>query len=309
MMRQHIAAFLAAFAACALAEFKLDNVFSSNMVLQQQTPISFFGTSKATDKISATFNGRTVDAVPDEKGDWRVTFPAMEASDENISATFSDGKNTVVLKDILIGEVWFCSGQSNMAMPIQKKPVTNWSAMDCEKVVAEANYPAIRYAYQAHTINKLRKLPATYHRDLPNGWVKCSPDTAHHFGAAAYFFGLELYKQYNVPIGLINASWGGTRIQPWISREGHLNAGLLSDVAAIDRQTMDDKAIEAATNAEYKRFAKDFSEWHKKFEAAYSEAKAASAEWSKPDFDDSSWGAPTHLKSAKCHVIWSRCTF
>ena len=306
MKRTLAFATLLALASSALAAIKLDPVFTSNMVLQQQMPISFFGTSVGASKITATFHGETVETEPAPDGSWKVTFPAKEASHENFTAVFTDGTDTVKLDDILIGEVWFCSGQSNMAMPIGKTPRHGWSAKDCEKVVAEANYPEIRYAYQRLTKSALKKLPARYTN--ADGWVKCSPDTAHYFGAAAYFFGLELHKTYNVPVGLINASWGGTRIQPWISYEGYVNAGLMTEAEAFKKADMNEQEMKEFTETEYKRFTDELSAWHSRyFQLRLPEAK--NDEWSKPDFNDSDWKATSHLDREKCFVLLSRCPF
>ncbi len=298
---------LLALASSTFAAIKLDPVFTSNMVLQQQMPISFFGTSVGASKITATFHGETKETEPAPDGSWKVTFPAREASHDNLTAVFTDGTDTVKLDDILIGEVWFCSGQSNMAMPIGKTPRPGWSAKDCEKVVAEANYPEIRYAFQKLTKSGLKKLPARYTN--ADGWVKCSPDNAHYFGAAAYFFGLELHKTYNVPIGLINSSWGGTRIQTWISYEGYVNAGLMTEADAFKKADMNEQAMQKFTEAEYKRFSDELTAWHPTFKERLSSVKTDVAEWSKTDFNDSDWNATKHLDRDKCFALWSRCAF
>ena len=196
---------------------RLDSVFSSNMVLQQGKPIAFFGTADPGLNILVSFNGRTVKSKADAKGNWKTEFPAMKAGNTPYTVTVSGGKDKLELKDILIGEVWFCSGQSNMEMPIGKVFRRGWSAQNCEQEVANANYPEIRYAFQRLVASHNAELPAQYSPKLPKGWVKCSPATAPQFSAAAYFFGRKLYQDLQIPIGLINASWGGSRIEPWIS--------------------------------------------------------------------------------------------
>ena len=234
-MGKILTAFAAAvlFSAGAFADLKVDPVFSSNMVLQQHQPIAFFGTADRGDEITVEFNGRAVSAKVGENGKWRAEFPPMEASSINRSVKITDGKKLVELKDILIGEVWFCSGQSNMQMPIGAKFNRGWSAQNCEQEVADAKYPEIRYAFQRLISSHNQLQPAVYER--AKGWVKCDPSVAHYFSATAYFFGRKLHQDLKVPVGLINASWGGTRMEPWISDDGYAVAGIESDLKQIHR--------------------------------------------------------------------------
>ena len=117
------------------AALKVDPVFSSNMVLQQQKPIKFFGTADQGTSVQVEFNGKTVTAKADDKGEWTAEFPAMNAGKTSYTVKISDGKSTIELKDVLIGEVWFCSGQSNMQMPIGSRFRRGWSALNCEREV------------------------------------------------------------------------------------------------------------------------------------------------------------------------------
>ena len=223
-MKRVLTLFVFAFASFwAVATVKLDPVFGSNMVLQQQRPISFFGTADKGATVKVEFNGKTVTAKADETGKWKAEFPAMKAGKTNYKVKVSDGKSKIELKDILIGEVWFCSGQSNMQLQIGKKFKRGSTAQNCIEEVANAKYPEIRYAMQKHVLSPGKAVPAQYSYF---GWVKCNPKDAYYFSAVAYFFGRKLYQDLDVPIGLINSSWGGTMIQPWISIEGFRNAGI-----------------------------------------------------------------------------------
>ena len=133
-----------AVAAMVSAAVKMDPVFGSHMVLQQEKPISFFGTAAPNSKVNVEFNSKTVSAGVDAQGRWTAVFPAMKASKTPYEVNVTDGKTKIKLVDILIGEVWFCSGQSNMSMPIGSKFVRGWSAKDCVQEVANANYPDTR---------------------------------------------------------------------------------------------------------------------------------------------------------------------
>ena len=308
-MGKILTAFAAAvlFSAGAFADLKVDPVFSSNMVLQQHQPIAFFGTADRGDEITVEFNGRAVSAKVGENGKWRAEFPPMEASSINRSVKITDGKKLVELKDILIGEVWFCSGQSNMQMPIGAKFNRGWSAQNCEQEVADAKYPEIRYAFQRLISSHNQLRPAVYER--AKGWVKCDPSVAHYFSATAYFFGRKLHQDLKVPVGLINASWGGTRMEPWISDDGYAVAGIESDLKQIHRFRMDAFEKKVFEDNENKRFADQMTVWHPLFEAAGKQAKADAAAWSSPGFDDSAWEAAKPQQTPKYVARWYRKTF
>ena len=289
------------------AELKVDPVFSSNMVLQQQKPITFFGTADKDASVKVEFNGKTVTAKADENGKWKAEFPAMNAGKTNYTVKISDGKKNIKLNDILIGEVWFCSGQSNMAMPIGKKFSRGWSAENCEKEVENAQYPEIRYANQKGMIAHQKILPAQYWNW--NCWVKCEPKNADRFSAAAYFFGRKLHQDLNVPIGLIRAAWGGTRIEPWISLEGYKAAGLEKDLKTIERFDLDEEGKKAYEEKEAKRFAGAMKKWYPLFEQANAVAKEKAQGWNAIDYDDSSWKKATNQHPWKFIVRWYRTKF
>ena len=294
-------------AAGAFAAVKLDTVFSSNMVLQQQRPISFFGTADPGAEVKVQFNGKTVAAKAAENGSWKADFPAMQAGSTPYTVTVTDGKTKIELKDVLIGEVWFCSGQSNMQMPIGQKFRRGWSALNCEQEVANAKYPEIRYAFQTLVPSHNVPLPAQYR--FASGWVKCSPETAHYFSAVSYFFGRKLYQDLKVPIGLINASWGGTKIEPWISQEGYKAFGPASDLKLVEQFKIDAAAKKAYEEKEAKRFADAMKAWHPLFEAAGADARAKARSWSNVDFDDSAWNPASEAVPRTYAVRWFRLKF
>ncbi|MBO5990311.1 MAG: 9-O-acetylesterase, partial [Lentisphaeria bacterium] len=124
----------------------MDPVFSSNMVLQQDYPRAIFGTADKNTSVKVEFNGKTVSAKTDKNGNWRAEFPAMKAGKTNYTVKISDGKSKIELKDILIGEVWFCSGQSNMGMRVGRKYQRGSTAINCTQEVANSDYPEIRFA-------------------------------------------------------------------------------------------------------------------------------------------------------------------
>lgn len=308
-MGKILTAFAAAvlFAAGAVADLKMDPVFSSNMVLQQERPITFFGTANKGATVKVEFNGRSVTAKAGDNGEWKAEFPAMKAGKTNYTVRISDGSKSIVLNDVLIGEVWFCSGQSNMQMPIGKVFRRGWSAENCEKEVADAKHPEIRYAFQRLVSSHNKPLPAQYSQ--AKGWVKCDPSNAHYFSATAYFFGRKLNQDLDVPVGLINASWGGTRIEPWISDSGYTAAGIESDLKTINRFKMDDAAKKQYEAKETKRFADAMAAWHPLFEKAGAGAKANAQGWEAVDLDETSWKPAKVEYQGKYYARWYRTGF
>jgi len=184
----------------AAASVRLPRVFGAKMVLQQQAPIQVWGWADAGEKVTVKISENEKSTTADANGEWRVTLPAMPAGGPyEMTVTAS---NKVSLSDVLVGEVWLCSGQSNMEWNVE-------SSADGPQEVAAANYPQIRLFQISHS-QAGQPMP-----DVEAEWKPCRPDTVKGFSGVGYFFGRELHKQLNVPVGLINASWGGTRIEPW----------------------------------------------------------------------------------------------
>lgn len=179
------------------------------MVLQRNAEITIWGWASAGEHVTATFNGKQRKTTASPEGNWSLEFPKMKAGGPYTLKI--SGKNDILLKDILIGDVWLCSGQSNMVHQMNIHDVTY--AED----IANANYPEIRH-FKVPTKTDLQG-PS---KDLDGGsWEAAVSDEVRPFSAVAYFFAQKLYKKYGVPIGLINASVGGTPIESWINEEGY----------------------------------------------------------------------------------------
>jgi sialate O-acetylesterase len=193
---------------CSIAQIRLPQLVSDGMVLQRDAKINIWGWALPSEKVSIKFKGKQYKAITDAAGKWKVVLSPQKAGGP-YTMTIS-GSNTIMLNDILIGDVWFCSGQSNMVLPMERVK---------EKYpdeIANANYPQIRNFF-VPTLSDVNKL----HADLPPGiWVKATSEGVLGFGAASYFFARQLYQKYHVPIGIINSSVGGTPIQAWISEDG-----------------------------------------------------------------------------------------
>ena len=195
---------------CALAsgDLKLSNVFSDHMVLQRDMPVPVWGWAKPGDKIAVEFAGQRVTATADDMGKWSVRLARLSAAaiPSKLIASLEDGSAKQEITDVLVGEVWLCSGQSNMQMRLG-------ATADFEKEQALANFPMIRVFEEKSTVSPVPT-------EQPNGaWVPCSPVTVRHISAVTYYFGRNLYQKLNMPIGLINSSVGGSLIETWTSLE------------------------------------------------------------------------------------------
>ena len=296
---------LIAVAAMVSAAIELDPVFGSHMVLQQEKPISFFGKGTPGSNVTVNFNNKTVSVKVDVQGRWTAVFPAMKGAKTPYEVNVTDGKTKIKLVDILIGEVWFCSGQSNMSMPIGKKFVKGWSVRNCETEVANANYPEMRFAVQKGVSSLNKKMPA----NNVEGWIKCTPAVAHSLSATAYFFGRKLHKDLNIPIGLIRASWSGSAIEPWISNEGYHKFGPTIDSQLVKKYSFDEAGRIKYEEQEQLRFSKEMAQWHKLYESAGAAAREKSASWSNVNIDESAW-KPATLRFPRIYLTrWFRVKF
>jgi sialate O-acetylesterase len=185
------------------ADVKLPKIFSSNMVLQQGIKIPVWGWAENGERITVSFNGQTVRTKADNEGKWKVNL-----SEQNYGGPYDlivQGKNTIDLQNVMVGEVWVCSGQSNMEWQVV-------NSNNAEEEVAAADYQGIRLFTVPKAVAQFPK------DDISEGeWVECSPETVAGFSAIGYFFGRDLHQELNVPIGLIHTSWGGTVAETWIS--------------------------------------------------------------------------------------------
>lgn len=189
------------------AGLRLPRVFGDHMVLQRGVAVPVWGWGTSGSKVTVSVAGRTAFTKCGTNGRWKLTVPPMPPGGPHEMTVESDSK--LLLKDVLIGDVWFASGQSNMAWPVSK-------TVDANKEIAAADLPSVRLLQVQRTTSAvpLDDLTST------TAWTVCSPKTAGVFSAVAYFFGRDLHKHLNVPVGLIHSSWGGTAAEAWTSRGG-----------------------------------------------------------------------------------------
>lgn len=204
MKNKFLVLLLACCAMCAKASVTVSKIFTNNMVLQRDKEIKIWGWADKGESITVSLNGQSVKSKADKTGNWIVALKPM-AFGGPFQMKVSGKKNAIEFANIVIGDVYICSGQSNMEWVINN---TN----DAGKEIAESKYPQIRLFTVAKATSYQPK------KDIEGGeWQECGPQTIGDFSAVAYFFGRKLNKDLNIPIGLINSSWGGTNIQTWIS--------------------------------------------------------------------------------------------
>jgi len=207
------------------AQVRLPQLISDGMVLQRETQTHAWGWAQPGEKVAVKFDRHTYKAVTAADGRWLVTLPALKAGGP-YSMDISAG-NHIVIHDILIGDVWFCSGQSNMVLPMERVKERY------PEEIAKADHPQIRNFFIS-TVSDISKV----HDDLPTGkWEAANPKSVLGFGAATFFFAKQLYNKYHVPIGIINSSVGGTPIQAWISEEGIKNISQYADRLTVLKDT------------------------------------------------------------------------
>lgn len=190
------------------AQVVLPRLIRDSMILQRDQKVNLWGWASPGEKMTVNFNGKKYRLKADEAGNWKMQIPATKAGGPYTIDIIASNK--IIIKNILFGDVWFCSGQSNMVHQIELHKYRY--ATD----ISEANYPGIRQ-FWIPTLTNLQQ-PA---KDIPTGyWKSANPIDVLQFSAVAYFFAKKLYDQYHIPIGLINASVGGSPIEAWMSEEG-----------------------------------------------------------------------------------------
>ena len=183
-------------------DVRLAGIFTDHMVLQRDRRVPVWGTAAAGEKVRVVLGKQVHNTEADQDGRWKVTLAELPAGGPH--SLVVQARNTLTIEDVLIGEVWLASGQSNMAMPVRR-------CKDAQAEQAAANFPKLRM----FTVKKSAQLAPV--DDCQGAWQVCSPRTVAGFSGTAYYFGRRLHKELGVPVGLINSSWGGTAIEAWTS--------------------------------------------------------------------------------------------
>ncbi len=255
--------FLAALLAAALrGDVTLAPLFTDGAVLQRGKPVPIWGRAEPGEKITVSFAGQRREATPDAAGRWLVLLEPLAATAQGGDLTVA-GKNTLVLRDVVVGEVWLASGQSNMEWPVSR-------AADAAAEIAAADFPLLRHV-------KIERAVAEAPADTvkTSGWQRTTPQTAGAFTAVGYFFARDLHRKLGVPVGVINSTWGGTPIEAWMSP-----AALAGDprFAVVAERWRGNLAAFPAAQAAYDA---DLAAWTKAEAAAKAQGAPAHAAWLK----------------------------
>lgn len=232
MSRLALLAALCAFPLPLMAAVKVPALFSDHMVLQSGKPVAVWGTADAGEKVTVTIGAQEKAVTAGQDGAWNVKLDALSASSEPLTLRI----NTLTIKDVLVGEVWLGSGQSNMAMTVK-------GAKDVDASKAAASLPQVRVFTEGSGA------AGTPQSGGKGSWIVCSPDTVERFSATAYFFGRSLHEELKTPVGLIISAVGGTPIESWIdasAQKAHPGLkGFFEAMAAADAK-FDEAKVKAA---------------------------------------------------------------
>jgi len=207
---------LSLIASNASAEVKLPALFTDHMVVQRDQPLKIWGWADPSESVVVSIGNSKATAVADAAGKWHLELPPMPAN-KSPSSLIIQGSNRIEIKDVLVGEVWVCSGQSNMEWSVA-------ASMNPHEEIAAANHPLIRHI-------KVPLVPSMIPlENFQSSWQVCSPNTAAGFTAVGYYMARELSVKLDIPVGLINSSWGGTRVEPWIPPVGFQRVEALGNI-------------------------------------------------------------------------------
>ena len=230
------------------ADVKLPAILGDHAVLQQGQRLPIWGQADPGEEVTLSLAGQEVSTTADSSGQWSVQLKPLKMDSTPQEMTVR-GKNTLVVRDLLVGDVWICSGQSNMDFRMNR-------AHNAVEAIPQANYPQIRL------FDVKKKIAFTPQKDCDGEWLVCTPATVRRFSAVAYFFGREIHEAEKIPVGLVNAAWGGSLGETWTSLEALESNPALTAYADHFKQTRDHLA---RLKAEYAQ--KILPDWQKKYDA------------------------------------------
>ena len=250
-------------------DIQVPAIIGDNMVLQQGVRLRIWGTANPGERITITFATKSANSIADAQGRWEAWIDPLKAGGPfNL---ILKGTNVLIIKNVLIGEVWVCSGQSNMEWPLIN---TTQGAQE----VAQANHPEIRLFTVEH------KTSASPLSNAEGRWVVTTPDEAAHFSAVGYFFGRELHQRLKIPVGLIDSSWGGTPAEAWTSHEALVSSAELKPI--LDRYESSLNTLPETKEA----YARALATWEEKNLYVDSENRGEDLGYADPAAVTADWG-------------------
>jgi sialate O-acetylesterase len=253
----------------AMADVRLAKIFGDHMVLQREQTVPVWGWADPGEAVTISFAGQTKTATADAAGKWTVQLDSMKANATGQDLSVKGVKSSAAAKDVLVGEVWVCGGQSNMRFPV-------FAAHNADEVLPKSADDQIR-SFNVSMVTSSEPLT-----DVGGAWKASAPDTTKDFSAVGYFFAKELREKLNCPVGFINASWGGTPIKTWISLPGlQANPPIAKQLKEWDTAVEQYKKVQADPSIEAK-YREDLKKWQQEVDApfkavikAYNDDKAA----------------------------------
>jgi sialate O-acetylesterase len=284
--------FILTVASSASTNVRLPHIFSDNMVLQRDKELPIWGWAAPGEKITVTFANGVAVTIADDNGCWQTKLPPAKPGGSFVMTI--TGNNSIRINNILVGDIWLCSGQSNMEWPLS-------STSNAAKDIADSNYHQIRI------LSVPKKTAGLPRMDANVEWKICKPETIYSFSAVAYFFGRKIHKELNVPIGLINSSWGGSRIEPWTPPEGFLLSDKTKNIDTFIQQANSNyrKTLEKSLPA--------MEDWLNKTKKAVADNKPLLPEPDLPKHPLDDYWQPTGMYNAMiyplkpfaiCGVLW-----
>ena len=271
------------------ADLRIASVFSDHMILQREMPVPVWGEADPNEKLTITFNGQSVPAVANAEGKWTAKLASMPANAKPQSLVVTSNKEgrKLEVQDILVGEIWLASGQSNMEWEMQMKE-------DSKADIPNTKHPEIR----------LLQIPlvtaVTPQESVDAKWAQSSPESAASFSAVGYYFGLKLHQELKIPIGIIQSAWGGTAIEPWTSLPGFEAVPQLQGLASSVRaRSPGDKAYRQAQEEHLQAV----QAWMKQQQDANSRNQAVPPIPAQPETLKPGPGTPTALYNAMIHPL------
>jgi len=219
-----VVAILIVASTAGFAELKLPAMFTSGAVLQQGSPAPVWGWADPGAEVSVVFAGQTKTATADAEGEWTVTLDALETNAEPATITVTSGSETLDVENVLVGEVWYCSGQSNMEWVVGNSVKTEDIDFNTLPMIRHIKVPHVRVGEPAD--------------DFVGEWQVCDENTVNGFTAVGFYHAYFLNRELNVPIGLIGCNWGGTKIEPWTPPAGFDAVDELDPATLSDTSTM-----------------------------------------------------------------------
>ena len=267
------------------AEIKLPAVLGSHMVIQQGQPINIWGQAEPQEMITIQFGDETAKTNADAEGLWKVTLKSRKANGSSLRMKISGTKSQeITLEDILLGEVWVCSGQSNMQWTLRQ---THSPTPEIQR----ADYPRIRLFYVP------RNTSTKPLNDVDAEWEICSPETIGDFSAVGYYFGREIHTKLDVPVGLINSNWGGTRIEPWTPVSG------FKAVPELEPLLKDIETLGDLYRSDLKKAIPQLEDWIEKTSSAFKDGSYIHPPPPLPVHPHQNNRTPTVLYNAMIHPL------